>query len=179
MANFNFNKVILGGRLTADPELKSTASGTLVLAFTVAVTRRAVPKNEDGTKGDAVTDFINCVAWRERAEFISKYFKKGSSICVTGAIQTRSYQDKDGNKRYATEVIVDEVCFVDAKGDSVGRSAPLPSDSDAPADYSRRADGHATASQASAYTPSGYDAASAGASAPGFEVIDSEDELPF
>lgn len=96
MANFNLNKVILGGRLTAAPELKSTQSGVMVLSFSIAVARRAAPKKEDGTKGEAVSDFINCVAWRERAEFIAKYFKKGSSICVVGSIQTRSYQDQQG-----------------------------------------------------------------------------------
>lgn len=111
-ANFNFNKVILGGRLTADPELKQTQGGTSVLSFTVAVNRRK------GKDGQQESDFISCVAWKERAEFISKYFRKGSSICVMGEIQTRKWQDSNGANRYATEVIVSETFFVDGKNDS-------------------------------------------------------------
>lgn len=110
MANFNLNKVILGGRLTSDPELKSTTSGTLVTQFSIAVNRKY-------SKEQQQTDFINCVAWKGTAEFISKYFKKGSSICVTGNIQVRSFNDNQGNKRYATEVIVEEANFVDGKND--------------------------------------------------------------
>ena len=112
MANLNLNKTILGGRLTADPELKQTTSGVSVCSFTVAVNRRY---SKDGNQE---ADFINCQAWRQTAEFISKYFKKGSSICVTGAIQTRSWEDQNGQKRYATEVIVDEAYFVDGKNDA-------------------------------------------------------------
>lgn len=109
MANFNFNKVILGGRLTTTPELKTTPSGVFVTSFSIAVGRK-------GAKGE--TDFINCQAWRSTAEFISKYFQKGSSICVTGQIQVRSWNDNNGNKRYATEVVVDEASFVDSKSDN-------------------------------------------------------------
>lgn len=109
MANFNFNKATLGGRLTADVELKKTNNDISVCSFKVAVTRKA---NRE------VTDFINCVAWRNTADFISKYFKKGSSICVTGEIQTRTWEDSEGNKRYATELIVDEAYFVDSKSDN-------------------------------------------------------------
>ena len=116
MANFNLNKVILGGRLTSDPELKSTTSGTLVTQFSIAVNRKY-------SKEQQQTDFINCVAWKGTAEFISKYFKKGSSICVTGNIQVRSFNDNQGNKRYATEVIVEEANFVDGKND-VDKSEP-------------------------------------------------------
>ena len=114
MSNFNFNKVILGGRLTATPELKQTQSGTSVCSFAIAVNRKY---QKDGAQE---TDFINCVAWRAAAEFISRYFDKGSSICIVGAIQVRSWQDNNGNKRYATEVIVDEAMFVDGKNDSQG-----------------------------------------------------------
>jgi single-strand DNA-binding protein len=109
MANFNINKVILGGRLTADIELKATPNGVAVAQFTIATNRKGK---------DAQTDFINCVAWRQTAEFISKYFAKGSSICVVGEIQTRSWDDKNGGKRYATEVIVSEALFVDSKNDA-------------------------------------------------------------
>ena len=111
MANFNFNKVTLGGRLTADPELKQTASGLSACTFTIAVNRRY---SKDGQQE---VDFINCQAWRQTAEFICKYFKKGSSICISGAIQVRSWNDTQGNKRYATEVVADEAYFVDSKGD--------------------------------------------------------------
>ena len=107
MANFNLNKVILGGRLTADPELKQTPQGVSVTSFTLAVNRKGK---------DAQTDFINCAAWRQTADFICKYFKKGSSICSSGAIQVRSYEDKDKVKKYATEVVIEEAYFVDSKG---------------------------------------------------------------
>jgi single-strand DNA-binding protein len=113
MANFNLNKVILGGRLTADPELKQTPSNIPVCQFSIAINRK---KQKDQTEQQA--DFINCVAWRTTAEFISKYFRKGSSICVIGAIQTRSWTDQQNNKRYATEVVIDEVMFVDSKNES-------------------------------------------------------------
>ena len=113
MANFNFNKVILGGRLTADPELKSTQNGVMFTSFSVAVNRRFGGENKEQQ-----TDFINCVAWRQQAEFVSKYFRKGSSICVVGSIQTRSWTDQNGQKRYATEVVADEINFVDSKGDN-------------------------------------------------------------
>lgn len=114
MANFNLNKSIIGGRLTADPELKQTASGISACTFTVAVNRKY---SKDGQQE---ADFFNCQAWRQTAEFVCKYFKKGSSICVAGAIQTRSWTDKDGQKRYATEIVADDVLFVDGKNDAVG-----------------------------------------------------------
>ena len=112
MANFNFNKVFLGGRLTSQPELKTTQSGTNVTTFTIAVNRKK------GKDGDQQSDFINCVAFKERAELICRYFSKGSSICVVGEIQTRKWQDNNGNNRYATEVIVNELHFVDSKSDT-------------------------------------------------------------
>lgn len=112
MANFNFNKVILGGRLTADPELKTTPTGKSVCSFTVAVNRRA---NKDG---EVVADFFNCTAWDSRAEFIYKYFRKASSISIVGSLQNRSWTANDGTKRYATEICVDEAQFVDGKNES-------------------------------------------------------------
>lgn len=117
-ANFNFNKAILGGRLTSDPELKQTQSGTPVCTFNIAVNRRGAKD------GQQQSDFISCVAWRERAELISKYFRKGSSICIVGEIQTRKWQDSNGNNRNATEVIVNEVNFVDSKSDNPSVSTP-------------------------------------------------------
>ena len=111
-ANFNLNKSILGGRLTADPELKQTASGISACTFTVAVNRRYAKD------GQQEADFITCQAWRQTAEFICRYFKKGSSICIAGSIQTRSWTDSNGQKRYATEVVADEAYFVDGKNDA-------------------------------------------------------------
>ncbi len=109
MANFNLNKVILGGRLTADPEIKQTPNGKMVCQFSVAVNRKGK---------DQPTDFINCVAWEKSAELLSKYFRKGSSICVVGELQVRQWKDKDGGNRYATEVRVSEINFVDSKSDN-------------------------------------------------------------
>lgn len=143
MANLNLNKVILGGRLTADVEQKATPNGVAVAQFSIAVNRRGK---------DAQTDFINCVAWRGTAEFVSKYFRKGSSICVVGAFQTRTWTDKDGVKRYATEVIVDEANFVDSKSDNE------------------------SAGNAPSYTPTAYTSASP---VPNFEDIPQDDDLPF
>ena len=119
MASFNFNKVILGGRLTSDPELRQTPSGISATSFSIAV-NRPYSKNQEQQQAD----FINCVAWRSTAEFISKYFKKGSSICVTGSIQNRSWTDNNGQKRYATDVVVSDATFVDGKNDSAQASEP-------------------------------------------------------
>lgn len=115
MANFNINKVIIGGRLTADAELKQTQSGVSVTSFSIAVNRK-------GTKDK--TDFIDVIAWRQTAEFIYKYFKKGSSICIAGSIQKREWTDSNNQKRYATEVIADEAYFVDSKSDASSNDAP-------------------------------------------------------
>ena len=105
----NVNVVMLIGRMVADPELKQTPSGVSVTSFSIAVNRRY-------TKGEEQqADFINVVAWRNTADFIAKYFKKGSAIFINGAIQTRSWTDSNGNKRYATEVVADEAQFVDSK----------------------------------------------------------------
>lgn len=120
MANLNLNKVILGGRLTADVELKTTPSGVSVCSFSLAVGRKYTKQGEQPQ-----TDFINCVAWRTTAEFISKYFRKGSCICVVGSIQTRSYTDNNGNKRTAFEVVVDEANFVDSKNETSAASADV------------------------------------------------------
>lgn len=111
MANFNFNKVILGGRLTADIELKTTPSGVSVCSFSLAVNRKV------GKDQEPKTDFINCQAWRTTAEFLARYFKKGSSLCIVGNLQKREWEDKDGNKRSSTEVVVDEAMFVDSKSE--------------------------------------------------------------
>ena len=117
MSSLNLNKVILCGRMTADPELKQTQSGIAVVSFTLAVNRRYQTKSADGAQAQQA-DFVSVVAWRQTAEFISRYFKKGSALCITGSIQTRSWQDQQGQKRYATEVVADEAMFVDSKSDA-------------------------------------------------------------
>ena len=113
-----FNKVILMGRLTADPELKQTQSGTVVTSFNLAVDRKY---NKDEEKK---CDFISIVAWKQTAEFICKYFKKGSAILLCGELQTRSWKDNQGNTRYATEVVANEVSFCESKNNSEGNSSP-------------------------------------------------------
>ena len=112
------NKAILTGRLTKDPELKTTQSGVSVCSFTIAVNRRF--KNADGNY-DA--DFINCVAWRQQAEHLSKYFAKGRMVGIVGNIQTRFYEN-DGKRVYITEVIVEEVHFVDSKATEAAENKP-------------------------------------------------------
>ena len=157
MANLNLNKAVLCGRLTADVELEQTPNGVAVCKFTLAINRRFQARNADGTPTAAQqADFINCVAWRQTAEFISRFFRKGSSLCITGSIQTRSWTDNNGQKRYATEVVVDEAMFVDSK--SEGGQA-----------------------QQTGYIPEAYGAPtfSAGADTPNFEEIKTDDDLPF
>ena len=153
MSNLNLNKVILGGRLTADPELKQTQSGIPVVSFSIAVNRRYQSKD-----APQQTDFFNVTAWRATAEFVSKYFRKGSSICITGTIQNRTWTDQQGQKRYATDIVADEVMFVDSRQESSGIPA------------------------APQYTPDAYSAPSfstPAASAPRFEEVKTDDDLPF
>ena len=119
MANFNFNKAIIGGRLTADPELKTLPNGTAVTTFTVAVNRRFTPKEGEAPQAD----FLTVTAWRKTAELVAKYFRKGSCICVVGSIQTRNWTDNDGKKHYATEIVADEVNFVDSRSESPAAKA--------------------------------------------------------
>ena len=114
MANLNLNKVVLAGRLTADPELKQTQSGLPVLSFTLAINRR-FQKTADGQPAQQQADFINCVAWRQTAEFAAKYLAKGRKVAVEGSLQTRSYDAQDGSKRYVTEVIADNVEICDSR----------------------------------------------------------------
>lgn len=107
-----FNKVILIGYLTDTPELKQTQTGISVASFTIGVNRRY------SAEGKQETDFINIVCWRKTAEFVCRYFGKGSAILVCGSLQTRTYTDRDGNKRHATEVVADETAFVERKSES-------------------------------------------------------------
>ena len=100
------NRVILMGRIAQELEMKTTQSGVSVLSFSIAVDRNFVRQGEERQ-----TDFIDCVAWRQQAEFINKYFGKGRMICIEGTLQKRSYDDRNGNKRWVTEVVVDNVSF--------------------------------------------------------------------
>lgn len=152
----NFNKVILVGNLTADPELKQTPSGVSVCRFTIAVQRR-FGRNE---QGQSTADFFNIVAWRQSAEFVSRYFKKGRAILVCGQLQNNNWTDQQGNKRYSTEVVADEVTFADSNRGEGGAPA-----------------GGAAGNQ---YTPDAYGApAYTNGAAPNFEEISGDDNLPF
>lgn len=139
-----FNKVILQGNLTADPEVKATPTGVSVTNFTLAVDR----KYNKGEEKQA--DFITVIAWRHTADFISRYFTKGSAILIEGELQTRSWTDKEGNKRYATEVVASVAEFCEAK-----RSAETNS------------------------LPPAYNGAQAKDFAPQWEELDSDEPLPF
>lgn len=146
MANLNINKVLIGGRITADPELKTTPSGTPVTSFTVAVNRRYKQGEEQKA------DFFNVTAWRHTAEFVTRYFKKASSICIAGSLQNRNWTDDNGQKHYVTEIVADEAYFVDSKAESA---------SEAPREY----------------IPSSY---TAPADAPNFEPLSADDpDFPF
>lgn len=140
----SINISVLTGRLTSDVEVRSTSNGVPVCNFTIAVNRNYRAGEEQQT------DFINVVAWRQRAEFISKYFKKGSMIGIEGAIQTRKYQDKDGNNRTAFEVVVNNAQFVESKRE--GNTAPTTESDPLPQFEERLA---------------------------GFEEISGDDDLPF
>ena len=126
----DLNKVILMGRMTADPELKQTPSGVSVCSFNIAVNRRFK------AEGQQDVDFISIVAWRQQAEFICKYCKKGQAIVVCGQIQTRNFTDNQGNKRYATEVVADEVSFAgNAPANKEGGASPSPTEPYVPTPY--------------------------------------------
>ena len=107
------NKIVLIGNLTHDPETRSTPNGVTVCSFTIAVNRRFASQG-----GEKQTDFINVVAWRQTAEFVSRYFHKGSMIAVRGSIQQRNYEDKNGNKRTAFEIVAEEVSFCGSKAET-------------------------------------------------------------
>lgn len=111
------NKVILVGRLTKDPELRATASGVSVASFTVACDRRFVKQGEERK-----ADFINCIAWRQSGEALSKHFKKGDRIALEGTLQVRDWSDNDGKKHYATEVVVDAWEFAQSKTEGAAPS---------------------------------------------------------
>lgn len=144
------NVAVLMGRLVADPELRTTPSGVSVTSFTIAVDR-----SYQKAGSDRQADFLDIVAWRGTADFICKFFKKGQLIAVQGSIQTRSYQDKDGNKRKAFEIVADNVHFAESKRDG---------------------DSHGSRAQAASYRPYvSYTSGNTG----DFEEIPSDDDLPF
>lgn len=149
------NKIFIMGRLTRDPELRRTQSGTAVTSFSLAVDRDF--KSQSGEKE---TDFIDVVAWRSTAEFVAKYFTKGRMAIVEGRLQIRPWTDKDGNNRRSAEVVADNIYFGDSKRDSTGDMGG----------YS-----------APAYTaPVGGYSAPVGGGSSGFAEIDEEDgDLPF
>ncbi len=151
----SFNKVILIGNMTADPELKQTQAGISVCSFSIAVNRRFARAEQ----GQQNVDFINIVTWRQQAEFVSRYFKKGNPILICGQLQTRSWTDNQGQKRYATEVVADEVSFV-ASAAQTAAGAQTP---------------------AGSYTPEAYGGAPAYSSNAGasFEDIPNDGDLPF
>jgi single-strand DNA-binding protein len=113
------NRAILMGRLVSDPELRNTPSGVAVVQFRLAVDRDYTPKGHEKQ-----TDFINCVAWRNTAEFVSKYFPKGSMIAIEGSLQSRGYTDKEGKSRTVFEVVADKVHFCGSKQNNGNQSKP-------------------------------------------------------
>ena len=130
------NHITLMGRLTRDPELRYTQSGTPVASFSLAVDRDY--GSRDG--GERQTDFINVVAWRQTAEFVTRYFRKSSMIAIQGSIQTRNYEDKNGNKRTAVEIVADRASFCGSKAET-GTAGAAPAARPAPAYQGGNADG--------------------------------------
>jgi len=151
----SLNKVILIGNMVADPELKTTPNSVSVCSFRIAVGRRYAKAGEQPQ-----TDFIDIVAWRTHAEFVSKYFSKGKPILICGSIQSRNWQDKDGNKRTTVEVVADDVGFVERKSASDSFASGVGSSSGDP--------GPVPPPSFSSYE-----------SAPKFEEINADDDLPF
>jgi single-strand DNA-binding protein len=153
------NHIVLMGRLTRDPELRRTGSGISVASFTLAVDRD-FSSRDARESGERETDFIDIVAWRSTADFVSRYFTKGRMAVVTGRLQIRSWTDKEGNKRRSAEVVADNVYFGDSKRDGDQGAAPR-----SPSGYGQSA-------------PQGYGAAPAPAS--DFAMLEGDDsELPF
>ena len=159
------NRIMLMGRLTRDPELRHTQTGTAVASFSLAVDRDF----KDKQTGEKTTDFIDVVAWRNTAEFVSRYFTRGRMAVVEGRLQLRDWTDKDGNKRRAAEVIAENIYFGDSKRDGdAGNYAPP-----AGGNYSAPTGGGYSAPAA----PAGYSAPSGGDQFA--ELSDDDGELPF
>ena len=165
------NHITIMGRLTRDPELRRTGSGIAVASFTLAVDRDFSPK--DG--GERETDFIDCVAWRQTGEFVSKYFTKGRMAVVSGRLQIRNWNDKDGNKRRSAEVVADNVYFGDSRRDDQGGSSSYGGNA-----YGGNSYGGGYSAPAPAAGGFGGYAAPAGAPASDFAMLEDDDaQLPF
>ena len=165
------NHIVIMGRLTRDPELRRTGSGVAVASFSLAVDRDFAPK--DG--GERETDFIDCVAWRQTGEFVSKYFAKGRMAVVSGRLQIRSWTDKDGNKRRTAEVVADNVYFGDSKRDSESGNSSYGGNTYGGNSYG----GNSYSAPAPAPSYGGY-AAPASAPASDFAMLEDDDaQLPF
>ena len=150
------NVVAIMGRLVADPELRTTTQGNSVCSFRIACDRSYVQQGQERR-----ADFIDVVAWRQQAEFVSKYFQKGSMIAVEGSLQTRNYQDKNGNNRTAVEVVANNISFAGSKRQN-GQNAPS---------YEQQTASYVQQAKAQ----SGF----AQGSADDFAVISDNDDLPF
>ena len=165
------NHITIMGRLTRDPELRRTGSGIAVASFTLAVDRDFSPK--DG--GERETDFIDCVAWRQTGEFVSKYFTKGRMAVVSGRLQIRNWNDKDGNKRRSAEVVADNVYFGDSRRDDQPGSSSFGGNA-----YGGNSYGGGYGAPAPAAGGFGGYAAPSGAPASDFAMLDDDDaQLPF
>ena len=165
------NHITIMGRLVRDPELRRTGTGVAVASFRVAVDRDYAPK--DG--GERKADFIDCVAWRQTGEFISKYFTKGRMAVVSGRLQIRSWTDKDGNKRRSAEVVADNVYFGDSKRDNDGGNSSYSGNAYGGNSYG----GNAYSAPAPAPSYGGY-TAPASAPASDFAMLEDDDaQLPF
>ena len=165
------NHIVIMGRLTRDPELRRTGSGVAVTSFSLAVDRDFAPK--DG--GERETDFIDCVAWRQTGEFVSKYFAKGRMAVVSGRLQIRSWTDKDGNKRRSAEVVADNVYFGDSKRDRESGNSSYGGNTYGGNSYG----GNSYSAPAPAPSYGGY-AAPASAPASDFAMLEDDDaQLPF
>ena len=169
------NHITIMGRLTRDPELRRTGSGVAVASFTVAVDRDF--GGRDG--GEKETDFIDCVAWRQTGEFVSKYFTKGRMIVVSGRLQIRSWTDKDGNKRRTAEVVADNVYFGDSKRESDNGGSAYGGSSYGGNNYGNSGFGGGYNAPAPSYG-GGYNAPAPSAPASDFGIVeDFDDQLPF
>lgn len=171
------NKVILIGRLTRDPELRYTGSNTPVATFSLAVNRSFTNQN-----GEREADFINCVVWRKLAETVKNYLSQGSQVAVEGRIQTRNYDDQNGQKRYVTEVIVENIDFVGSRRDNAQGQASQ----SAPAMPSANFNNQPTSTEATPYDFSATPSSPAGANISsdpyaefGSNIEINDDELPF
>ena len=170
------NKVILIGRLTADPELRQTQSGIASCRFTVACDRRFADKNT----GERQADFISCTAWRQTAEFVSRYFNKGKLICVEGTLRNNNYQDKNHPDvtHYTTDVQVDNVEFVGGKGESGGNGGGYNNSGYSAPQNNYNNNYSAPPQQAAPQQPAANDSMSYG-NLSDFEEILSDGDVPF